>query len=192
MVAKAQEIWGKGGPVYDIYNQRLSFTKVFPKVAKLLGTILTDEADLRHVVCTGLQALIGHAQPPADRTTTGEESNADKATLANYAKNFLPCLFNLYNGPITPELRNTVLSTIKKYLTLTNLEVQYCFLDDNTQLYFASFSLAMLTLAGQHVLQECHTKAARWSRRLCCWQLWDASAPSYRSSCSVCAVPRNR
>lgn len=91
---------------------------MFPKVAKLLGTILTDQADLRHIVCMGLQALIGNVQP-----STPDALNPARTTLANYAKNFLPCLFNLYTGDITPELRNTVLTTIQKYLAITNIEV---------------------------------------------------------------------
>src|SRR5437764_1266662 len=93
-----------------------------------------EEADLRQVVCTGLQGLINNARS-ASAQTLEEEDGKDKpmesceglkagmTTLASYAKNFLPCLFNLYNSNITPELRNTALVTIEKYLFITDSEV---------------------------------------------------------------------
>ena len=56
-------------------------------------------------------------------------SEADRAEVSRFAKNFLPILFNLYGQPAaagdTPAPRRAVLETIKTYLTITEPQVSW-------------------------------------------------------------------
>lgn len=56
-------------------------------------------------------------------------SEADRAEVSRFAKNFLPILFNLYGQPVaagdTPAPRRAVLETVKTYLTITDPQVSW-------------------------------------------------------------------
>jgi hypothetical protein len=46
------------------------------------------------------------------------------AVVAKYARNFLPCLFNVFGSPVSPSLRQTVANTIAVFLEITPSEVK--------------------------------------------------------------------
>ncbi|XP_058117095.1 RRP12-like protein [Anopheles ziemanni] len=84
----------------------------FRMVAKTLGTVLNENADLRAPILDGLKELITHLQTDADRDD-----------VARYAKNFLPRLFNIYTtkpkGSFENETRLAAFETIQAYLSIT-------------------------------------------------------------------------
>ncbi|XP_053679622.1 RRP12-like protein [Anopheles nili] len=88
----------------DVVNFRL--------IAKTLGTVLNENADLRAPILDGLKELIAHIEHPADQEEIGK-----------YAKNFLPRLFNIYttkpNGSYEGEVRQGAFETIQAYLSIT-------------------------------------------------------------------------
>lgn len=57
------------------------------RIAKLLGSIISDSKELRLSVMTALRKLITYAK---------ENSEEDISELSRFAKNYLPLLFNLY------------------------------------------------------------------------------------------------
>nr|XP_044987580.1 RRP12-like protein [Jaculus jaculus] len=95
----------------------------FKGLARTLGTAISERPDLRVTVCQALRTLI----------TKGCESEADRAEVSRFAKNFLPILFNLYGQPVadgdTPAPRRAVLETIKTYLTITETQLVNGFLE---------------------------------------------------------------
>ncbi len=46
------------------------------------------------------------------------------AVVAKYARNFLPCLFNVFGSPVSPSLRQSVANTIAAFLEITPSEVR--------------------------------------------------------------------
>ncbi|XP_044518595.1 RRP12-like protein isoform X3 [Gracilinanus agilis] len=95
----------------------------FKGIARTLGTAISERPDLRLTVCQALRTLI----------TKGCETEADRAEVSRFAKNFLPILFNVYGQPLasgeTTAPRRAVLDTIKTYLTITEPELVNGFLE---------------------------------------------------------------
>ncbi|XP_006831263.1 PREDICTED: RRP12-like protein isoform X2 [Chrysochloris asiatica] len=95
----------------------------FKGLARTLGTAISERPDLRVTVCQALRTLI----------TKGCETEADRAEVSRFAKNFLPILFNLYGQPVatgdTPAPRRAVLETIKTYLTITEPQLVNGFME---------------------------------------------------------------
>ncbi|KAL6079675.1 pre-rRNA processing protein, variant 2 [Balamuthia mandrillaris] len=118
----------------------------FKKIAKTLGEGLTNEAQLRSVICTGLQTLINNFRaleehiPYASSSAlscktsstndkensflsqtklSSDDAQAALQAIAGFSRNFLPTLFNLFGSEITPELRTSVGDTIHAFLVIT-------------------------------------------------------------------------
>uniref|UniRef100_A0A674JVB7 Ribosomal RNA processing 12 homolog n=1 Tax=Terrapene triunguis TaxID=2587831 RepID=A0A674JVB7_9SAUR len=85
----------------------------FKGLARTLGTAISERADLRLTVCQALRTLI----------SKGCETDAERAEVGRFAKNFLPILFNVYSQPGDAgggaAHRRAVLDTIRTYLTIT-------------------------------------------------------------------------
>ncbi|XP_029466030.1 RRP12-like protein isoform X2 [Rhinatrema bivittatum] len=99
----------------------------FKGIARTLGLAISDRADLRLTVCQALRTLVNK----------GCESDADRAEVSRFAKNFLPILFNVYSlQPGTGEsaaYRLPVLETIKAYLSITDKQMVGGFLEKASQ-----------------------------------------------------------
>ncbi|KAM6186430.1 RRP12-like protein isoform 2-T2 [Rhynchocyon petersi] len=95
----------------------------FKGLARTLGMAISERPDLRVTVCQALRTLI----------TKGCETEADRAEVSRFAKNFLPILFNLYGQPVatgdTPVPHRAVLETIKTYLTITEPQLVNGFME---------------------------------------------------------------
>uniref|UniRef100_A0A3B3U439 Ribosomal RNA processing 12 homolog n=1 Tax=Poecilia latipinna TaxID=48699 RepID=A0A3B3U439_9TELE len=91
----------------------------FKGVARTLGMAINERPDLRLTVCQALRTLINKS------CSTAEE----KAELGRFSKNFLPILFNLYTQqPADGDsgaYRMAVLDTIKVYLIVTDMQVNF-------------------------------------------------------------------
>lgn len=89
--------------------------QAFKSVARILGVALTERPDLRLIVCQALRLLISQSSDNAEERTA----------LSQYAKNYIPILFNLYTGdekevrPIKPAL----LETTRVYLSIASPEL---------------------------------------------------------------------
>ncbi|XP_043912174.1 RRP12-like protein [Protopterus annectens] len=95
----------------------------FKGVARTLGMLIADRADVRLTLCQALRVLI----------SKGCKTDEDRAEVGRFAKNFLPILFNLYCHQNAEEenasYRAPVLDTIKSYLTLTEQKLVCGFLE---------------------------------------------------------------
>jgi len=82
----------------------------FKNIAKILGTALMDQQDLRPVVLQALRIL----------TTKTLDAN-DSKVIGQFAKNYLPILFNLYTSgnEDCQGILLSILETIKSFLTVT-------------------------------------------------------------------------
>ncbi|XP_015121144.1 RRP12-like protein [Diachasma alloeum] len=91
----------------------------FKDLAKILGMAISEKKELRLSVMASLRKLITKAQEG--------EKKEDVETLARYAKNYMPLLFNLYtvkpSGSDEEGQRRAAFDTIKVYLTITPMEV---------------------------------------------------------------------
>ncbi|NP_001075884.1 RRP12-like protein [Xenopus tropicalis] len=127
----------------------------FKGIARTLGMAINDRPDLRLTVCQALRSLINK----------GCESEADKAEVSRFAKNFLPILFNVYSQPPAPgegpSQKLPVLDTVKAYLTITDQQMVSGFLDkatvklteaesaEPTRLYMLDLIIAMAPYADE-------------------------------------------
>ncbi|XP_065263804.1 RRP12-like protein isoform X3 [Emys orbicularis] len=95
----------------------------FKGLARTLGTAISERADLRLTVCQALRTLI----------SKGCETDAERAEVGRFAKNFLPILFNVYSQPGDAgggaAHRRAVLDTIRTYLTITEQQMVCGFLE---------------------------------------------------------------
>ncbi|XP_077992398.1 RRP12-like protein [Glandiceps talaboti] len=94
----------------------------FKSIARILGSVLNERADLRPDVCSAIRLLIS-------KNLNNEEN---KAEVARFGKNFLPILFNIYTTVDTDKrdtTRFTALETIKMYLIITDTKLVNGFLD---------------------------------------------------------------
>ncbi|XP_023785501.1 RRP12-like protein isoform X2 [Cyanistes caeruleus] len=86
----------------------------FKGLARTLGMAISERPDLRPTVCQALRTLIHK----------GCETDAERAEVGRFAKNFLPILFNVYSQPEedggTSAQRRSVLDTVRAYLTITD------------------------------------------------------------------------
>ncbi|XP_043477342.1 RRP12-like protein isoform X1 [Leptopilina heterotoma] len=101
---------------------KISFESDF---AKTLGTLIGSDKSLRFSAMASLRRLI---------TASVEKNNQeDIETLAKFAKNYLPILFNLYStkphGSDEEGQRIAAFETIKVYLSITNKEYLDIFFD---------------------------------------------------------------
>ncbi|KAM6415518.1 RRP12-like protein [Rhynochetos jubatus] len=94
----------------------------FKGLARTLGTAISERPDLRPTVCQALRTLIHK----------GCETDAERAEVGRFAKNFLPILFNVYSqaeedGGNSAQ-RRSVLDTVRAYLTITTPQMVCGFL----------------------------------------------------------------
>ncbi|KAF2975360.1 hypothetical protein EK904_000217 [Melospiza melodia maxima] len=84
---------------------------------------ISERPDLRPTVCQALRTLIHK----------GCETDAERAEVGRFAKNFLPILFNVYSQPEedggTSAQRRSVLDTVRAYLTITDPQMVCGFLE---------------------------------------------------------------
>ncbi|XP_047458867.1 RRP12-like protein [Mugil cephalus] len=94
----------------------------FKVIARTLGTAINERPDLRLTVCQALRTIINKSC----------STEAEKAEVGRFAKNFLPILFNVYSQqPAAGEsgtYRMAVLDTIKVYLSVTDMKMICTFL----------------------------------------------------------------
>uniref|UniRef100_A0A8C8R7I7 Ribosomal RNA processing 12 homolog n=1 Tax=Pelusios castaneus TaxID=367368 RepID=A0A8C8R7I7_9SAUR len=95
----------------------------FKGLARTLGTAISERPDLRLTICQALRTLI----------SKGCETDAERAEISRFAKNFLPILFNVYSQPgdtrDNAAHRRSVLDTIRVYLTITEQQMVCGFLE---------------------------------------------------------------
>lgn len=95
----------------------------FKGLARTLGMAISDRPDLRLIVCQALRRLINKSC----------QTDAERAEVGRFAKNFLPILFNAYSqqgdASESPVHRRSVLDTIRAYLTITEPQMVQRFLD---------------------------------------------------------------
>uniref|UniRef100_A0A8B9ZB12 Ribosomal RNA processing 12 homolog n=1 Tax=Anas platyrhynchos TaxID=8839 RepID=A0A8B9ZB12_ANAPL len=91
-------------------------------LARTLGMAISERPDLRPTVCQALRTLIHR----------GCETDAERAEVGRFAKNFLPILFNVYSQPqeegSSSTQRRSVLDTVRAYLTITDPQMVCGFL----------------------------------------------------------------
>ncbi|KFV18585.1 RRP12-like, partial [Tauraco erythrolophus] len=94
----------------------------FKGLARTLGMAISERPDLRLTVCQALRTLIHK----------GCETDAERAEVGRFAKNFLPILFNVYSQPeedgASNSQRRSVLDTVRAYLTITDPQMVCGFL----------------------------------------------------------------
>ncbi|KAM6090723.1 LOW QUALITY PROTEIN: RRP12-like protein [Theristicus caerulescens] len=94
----------------------------FKGLARTLGMAISERPDLRPTVCQALRTLIHK----------GCETDAERAEVGRFAKNFLPILFNVYSQPEedggSNAQRRSVLDTVRAYLTITDPQMVCGFL----------------------------------------------------------------
>ncbi|KAL8187480.1 UNVERIFIED_CONTAM: pre-rRNA processing protein [Gekko kuhli] len=99
----------------------------FKGLARTLGMAISDRSDLRLIVCQALRRLINK----------GCQTDAERAEVGRFAKNFLPILFNAYSqqdaATESPVQRRSVLDTIRAYLTVTEPQMVCGFLEKATE-----------------------------------------------------------
>ncbi|XP_048362430.1 RRP12-like protein isoform X1 [Sphaerodactylus townsendi] len=99
----------------------------FKGLARTLGMAISDRPDLRLIVCQALRRLINK----------GCQTDAERAEVGRFAKNFLPILFNAYSqqdaATESPVQRRSVLDTIRAYLTVTETQMVCGFLEKATE-----------------------------------------------------------
>ncbi|XP_065087189.1 RRP12-like protein [Ochlerotatus camptorhynchus] len=102
------QLWG----LFPGFCRRPKDIQNFRLIAKTLGTVLNENPDLRSPILDGLKELIPHL-----------ETDAEKAEIGKYSKNFLPRLFNIYTtkpkGSFENEVRQAAFDTIKAFLSVT-------------------------------------------------------------------------
>ncbi|NWZ35500.1 RRP12 protein, partial [Brachypodius atriceps] len=95
----------------------------FKGLARTLGMAISERPDLRPTVCQALRTLIHK----------GCETDAERAEVGRFAKNFLPILFNVYSQSEedggTSAQRRSVLDTVRAYLTITDPQMVCGFLE---------------------------------------------------------------
>ncbi|XP_061228446.1 RRP12-like protein [Neopsephotus bourkii] len=96
--------------------------EAFKGLARTLGMAISERPDLRPTVCQALRTLIHK----------GCGTDAERAEVGRFAKNFLPILFNVYSQPEedggSNAQRRSVLDTVRAYLTITDPQMVCGFL----------------------------------------------------------------
>ncbi|GMS85276.1 hypothetical protein PENTCL1PPCAC_7451, partial [Pristionchus entomophagus] len=93
------------------------FETTFPTLAPILGTAILERRDLRMIVLSGLRAALGFVHQP-------DAPAARVETMARFAQNFQPILFNLYTEGAEDDhddrqRRLSALETIRLYAEST-------------------------------------------------------------------------
>lgn len=87
------------------------------KLAPTLGNALEHNPEFRAPIYDGLIELLNESQSPECHTAVGQ-----------FARNFLPCLFNIYtqkpNGTYESNLRKHALDVIRLYITRAPTDIQ--------------------------------------------------------------------
>nr|SVE78053.1 EOG090X00E0 [Daphnia lumholtzi] len=95
----------------------------FKKIAKLMGHVLTERADIRMEVMAALRQLVIHSK-------TDENIRVE---VSRYAKNFIPLLFNLFTTKSTTDeeesQRESVFQTVTYYLQVADIELLHSLFD---------------------------------------------------------------
>ncbi|KAK3283791.1 hypothetical protein CYMTET_8532 [Cymbomonas tetramitiformis] len=100
--------------------------QAFPTIARDLGAYLQHREDLRTVLCSALQRIVsqnkqmvegGSTEAPVGYTT--ELAAASIASVANFAKNFMPILFNLF-VTVPLEHRGVIHNTIAAFASIAD------------------------------------------------------------------------
>ncbi|KAM8806123.1 RRP12-like protein [Eudromia elegans] len=106
----------------------------FKGLARTLGMAISERPDLRSTVCQALRTLIHK----------GCETDAERAEVGRFAKNFLPILFNVYSQPgedgESSAQRRSVLDTVRAYLTITEPQMVCGFLQKASEKLTSSAS----------------------------------------------------
>ncbi|NWS45360.1 RRP12 protein, partial [Probosciger aterrimus] len=96
--------------------------EAFKGLARTLGMAISERPDLRPTVCQALRTLIHK----------GCRTDAERAEVGRFAKNFLPILFNVYSQPEedggSNAQRRSVLDTVRAYLSITDPQMVCGFL----------------------------------------------------------------
>ncbi|KAF8364016.1 hypothetical protein PRIPAC_90939, partial [Pristionchus pacificus] len=97
------------------------FETTFPTLAPILGTAILERKDLRMIVLQGVRAALGFVHQP-------DAPAARVETMARFAKNFQPILFNLYTEGAEDDhddrqRRLSALETIRLYAESTPREL---------------------------------------------------------------------
>eukprot|EP01116_Phalansterium_solitarium_P021664 TRINITY_DN6825_c0_g1_i2.p1 TRINITY_DN6825_c0_g1~~TRINITY_DN6825_c0_g1_i2.p1 ORF type:complete len:1290 (+),score=619.19 TRINITY_DN6825_c0_g1_i2:80-3871(+) len=119
------DLWGS----FTVYPTDLP--QSFKFVAKTLGDKITEEPDLRRTVCAGLAALVERSRvlafseelPDFGRglaVPTQAQGTENVAALAVFAKNFLPCLFNVFGASTAADQHAAVQRAIEAYVSITD------------------------------------------------------------------------
>lgn len=106
------QIWGL---LPGFCTRPTDLCQAFKSVARILGVALTERQDLRLIVCQALRVLI----------SKNSDNDEGKAELSQYAKNYIPILFNLYTAEEKegdPD-KLPLLETIRMYLSLAKPEL---------------------------------------------------------------------
>ncbi|XP_060076895.1 RRP12-like protein [Ylistrum balloti] len=94
----------------------------FKTIAKVLGTAISDRPELRMEVMSALRKLVNQSK----------EDESSKKAVSQFAKNFLPILFNLFTAEPEKDkdpTRLAVLETVKCYLQIADSQLVYSFCD---------------------------------------------------------------
>lgn len=89
----------------------------------MLGQTLTDEPQLRSIVCAGLINLISslnvHLSEGQEKSHYDDEY---RNTLSLFSKNFLPLFFNLFGK--TQDSKYQILEATESYLSVSDSQVK--------------------------------------------------------------------
>ncbi|EFA84340.1 hypothetical protein PPL_03418 [Heterostelium album PN500] len=114
-------------------NQPTDLPSAFKNIARLIGSSLQDDVELRSVICTAFTNMLNHLVESRDAKTvalfvplkkrhvTMDVKLAEDSikTIAHYAKNYLPIFFNIY--PVSNhEQRSQIIDTIEAYIGITD------------------------------------------------------------------------
>ena len=106
------------------------FGTVFPKIAKHLGIILSQDKDLQSTICLTLLKAIGtcqevieqNGQVPENVVFSVDQAHTNIAVVAKFARNYLPILFTVY-GESNEQLRSIISETIASICSVSTSEI---------------------------------------------------------------------
>eukprot|EP01134_Creolimax_fragrantissima_P003419 CFRG3419T1 len=119
-------------------TQPTDVVESFPMMARTLGEVIRQRADLRVLVCDGLKVLIEtrcmSKKAPKNALQTNDMENeddssltsvedphsTDRAVVGKFAKNFLPLLFNAYSESETQDMKHSVLRVLDRYAAIAD------------------------------------------------------------------------
>lgn len=120
----------------------------FKMMAKTMGTLIGQRAEIRNVLCSALVNLIQTCQ-----------TDDHKVEMGRFAKNFLPILFNIYleePKPEDPPLK-PVIDSIATYLSICP--------QDTLHLFFQKVNNFVCYLSGSLFSVTGRTERRKWTER---------------------------